>query len=183
MLPINVAQQLKSPIGSIQNHRVSSVVDITGGNSLVQGEVKLMRTNRGILLTGTLHTEIKLACSRCLSLFSCPLTLNIEEEYFPTTDVVTGATLPFPDEPDCFTIDEHNIIDLTEAIRQYALMAIPMKPLCGENCAGLCPSCGQNLNQAPCNCPPQTVEPRWSKLIELALASSDASVSKQERRG
>ena len=181
MVKINVSQQLKAPIGSIRNYGVSELVDMTSGNSLVQGEIRLMRTDRSILAKGTLHTEIELTCSRCLSLFSHPLTLNIEEEYSPTTDVVTGAPLLLPDEPDCFTIDEHNTLDLTEAIRQYALLATPMKPLCRQDCAGLCPSCGCNLNQAPCNCPTKPVDPRWSELSKLVLADKEASVN--ERKG
>jgi len=156
-------------------------VDIAGGNSPIQGEVGLMRTDRGILTKGTLQTESELTCSRCLSLFSYPLTLKIEEEYFPITDVVTGATLPSPDEPGSFTIDEHNILDLTEAIRQYVLLAIPMKPLCRQDCAGLCPTCGQNLNQAPCNCPSKPADSRWSELSKLVLADSEASMN--ERKG
>ena len=126
-----------------------------------------MRTDRGILAKGTLHTEIEATCSRCLSSFSCPLALNIEEEYFPTVDVVSGARLAVPDEPGCFTIDEHHTLDLTEAICQYAILAIPMKPLCREDCAGLCPSCGHNLNHGPCDCPPQEMDPRWSELSKL----------------
>jgi len=50
-----------------------------------------MRTDRSILVKGTLHTEVEVTCSRCLSLFSCPLALNIEEEYFPTADVFCVA--------------------------------------------------------------------------------------------
>jgi len=176
---INVSQQLKASIGSIRNYEVSGIVDITGGGSMVQGEVRLMRTDRSILAKGTLHTEVEVTCSRCLSLFSCPLTLNIEEEYFPTTDVISGASLPLPEEPSCFTIDEHHVLDLTEAIRQYALLAIPMKPLCREDCAGLCPNCGHNLNQGPCDCLPQQIDPRWSELNKLALAS-DAMVNEQK---
>jgi len=168
-MQINVAQQLRAPIGSIRDYEVSDIVDVTGnGNgSLVQGKVSLMRTDRGILVKGRLDTEVELTCSRCLSLFNCPLALNIEEEYFPTIDVVSGASLPLPDELSCFTIDEHHVLDLTEAMRQCALLAIPMKPLCGEDCAGLCPNCGHNLNQGPCNCPPQGVDPRWSELSKL----------------
>jgi uncharacterized protein len=180
MVQINVSQQLKALIGATRNCMVNETVDIAGGNSLVQGEVRLMRTDRSILAKGRLHTKIKLTCSRCLSLFNCPLILNIEEEYFPTTDVVTGASLPLPDEPGCFTIDEHNILDLTEAIRQYALMAIPMKPLCLENCTGLCPTCGCNLNQAPCNCSPKPADPRWSKLNQLALVTNQAPANEQK---
>ena len=176
---INVSQQLKASIGSIRNYKVSEIVNVAGGKSMVQGEVGLMRTDRGILAKGTLHTEVEVTCSRCLSLFSCPLTLNIEEEYFPIKDVVSGASLPLPEEPGCFTIDEHHVIDLTEAIRQYALLAIPMKPLCRGDCAGLCPNCGHNLNQGPCDCLPQETEPRWSELNKLALAS-DAVVNEQK---
>jgi uncharacterized protein len=82
--------------------------------------------------------------------------------------VVSGISLPVSQEPGGFIIDEHHILDLTEAIRQYALLALPMKPLCQESCAGLCPSCGHNLNQGACNCPPEAGDPRWSELNELA---------------
>jgi uncharacterized protein len=180
MLQINVSQQLKETIGSIRNYEVNGIVEIEGGNCIVQGETRLMRTDRGIMAKGTLHTGIELTCSRCLRLFSCPLSLSIEEEYFPTTDVFTGASLSLPDEPGCFTIDEHNILDLTEAIRQYALLAIPMKPLCREDCAGLCPACGGNLNQAPCNCPPKSADPRWSELSKIVLANNQGSVHEQK---
>jgi len=180
MVQINVSQQLKAPIGSTRNYKVNETVDIAGGDSLLQGKVELMRIDRSILAKGTLHTKIELTCSRCLSLFSYPLTLNIEEEYFPTTDVVTGASLPSPDEPSSFTIDENNILDLTEAIRQYALLTIPMKPLCGEGCAGLCPTCGCNLNQRACNCPSKPVDPRRSDLSKLVLVNNKTSVNEQE---
>jgi len=166
---INVSQQLKSSIGSIRNYEVNEVVNIAGGDSMVEGKVTLVRTDRGILARATLHTEVGVTCSRCLSLFDYPLTLNIEEEYFPITDVVSGISLSLPEEPGCFTIDEHHVLDLTEAIRQYALLAIPMKPLCGEDCAGLCPTCGYNLNQGPCQCLPQAADPRRSKLNKFAL--------------
>jgi len=161
---------------------LSQVVDITGGGSMVQGAVNLMRTDRGILVKGTLNTEVEVTCSRCLGLFGCPLALNIEEEYFPTTDVVSGAGLPSPDEPGCFTIDEHHVLDLTEVIRQYTLLAVPMKPLCRQDCAGLCPDCGHNLNHGPCGCLSHRADPRWSKLDRLALAS-DVSVNKEKGTG
>ena len=137
VMEINVSQQLKASIGSIRNYKVSEVIDIGKSESMVQGEVRLTRTDRGILVKGTLHTEVEVTCSRCLTLFNYPLILNIEEEYFPVLDVVSGASLPLPEEPGCFTIDERHTLDLTEAIRQYGLLAIPMKPLCREDCAGL----------------------------------------------
>ncbi len=172
MTEINVSQLLRAPIGSTRNYQVNETINIADSDSLVRGEVSLMRTDRGILTKGTLHTEIELTCSRCLSLFRCPLSINIEEEYFPTIDIISGAPLPLPDEPGCFTINEGNMLDLTEAIRQYALLTIPMKPLCSEDCAGLCPTCGSNLNQAPCSCPRQPADPRWTKLSKLVSANN-----------
>ena len=168
-MQINVSQQLKSSIGSIREYEVNGNIDITGkGNSSqVKGKVNLMRTDRGILVKGVLDSGVELTCSRCLNLCDCPLVLNIEEEYFPTTDVVSGASLPLPEESGSFTIDEDHVLDLTEAIRQCAILAIPMKPLCGEDCAGLCSYCGHNLNRGPCGCPPQGADPRWSKLSKL----------------
>lgn len=176
MVQINVSQQLKEPIGSIRDYKINEIVDIADDNCLIQGEIKLMHTNRSIIAKGTLRTEIERTCSRCLSLFSCPLSLNIEEEYFPITDVLTGIPLSLPDEPGCFTIDENNILDLTEAIRQYALLATPMKPLCHQDCSGLCPTCGGNLNQTSCNCPPRPADSRWSELSKLILTDSEVPV-------
>ncbi len=173
-MQINVSQQLKGPVGSIRKYELSEVVDISNGSNLVEGEIELTRTDRGILARGTLDTEVELTCGRCLRLFNVNLTFGIEEEYFPTIDIVTGAPLASPDEPDSFIIDEHNILDLTEAISQYALLAIPMKPLCHPDCAGLCPLCGANLNQAACGCQPPT-DPGWSKLKELTLAENETS--------
>jgi len=156
-MQINVAQQLRLAIGTARDYEVSETIDVTGdGNgSLIQGKVNLIRTDRGILVKGKLEADVELSCSRCLTLFNCPITLSIEEEYFPTIDMASGVSLPLPDEPGSFTINERHELDLTEAMRQCALLAIPMKPLCREDCAGLCPVCGQNLNQGACSCPPR----------------------------
>ena len=138
MLEINVAQMLKGSIGTEKIVPVSGSVNIEGyGEASVEGKVRLMRTNRSILVKGKLETRVQASCARCLEPFDCPLTLNIEEEYFPMTDVNTGVPMPEPEEPGYFIIDEHLILDLAEAVRQYALMAVPMKPLCRPECPGI----------------------------------------------
>jgi uncharacterized protein len=171
-MQIHVAQQLRSAIGTVKEYDIDLVVDVTGyGNeSRLQGKVTLTRTDRGILVKGVLNTEVELTCSRCLKPFPCPLNFKIEEEYFPTVDVVSGAPLPVPDEVGCFTIDDNHELDLTEAVHQYALLAVPMKPLCRQDCAGLCPLCGQDLNLGECQCPPAEADPRWAKLKEIGLS-------------
>lgn len=163
---INVAQLLKGPVGGTRTYELDEVdITVDGQESKVHGKVSLMRTSRSILVTGTLHTEVKCECSRCLATFACPLTLKIEEEYFPTMDIVTGTRIPVPDASS-FAIDEHNELDLAEAIRQYAITALPMKPLCRESCAGFCATCGRNLNEGECQCPTERIDLRWLQLLE-----------------
>ncbi len=173
-LQINVSQQLKSGIGTMRNYEVESTVDIDGEVVEFTGDVCLMKTDRGILLKGTFDTNLVLRCSRCLNNFTYPLSIKIEEEYFPIMDVNTGVMLPAPEEPGNFTIDDHNIMDISEAIRQYTLMTIPMKPLCRQDCSGLCPTCGINLNEKKCECKPE-IDPRWEKLNSLVLTNTERS--------
>ena len=168
-MEINVSQLLQEPIGSTREYEIDEVADITGDGkeSKVQGECRLLRTQRSILVKCDLTTEIDLTCSRCLGEFCHPIEINFEEEFLPTVNVLSGAPLPPPEESSAFTIDERHTLDLTEAVRQYSLMAIPMKALCAEDCAGLCPRCGQNLNKGKCDCPAPDIDPRWSALTKL----------------
>jgi uncharacterized protein len=168
-MQINVSQLLQEPIGSTRDYEINDVADIIGDGKeyAVRGECHLLRTPRSILAKCALSTEMELTCNRCLSRFRHPLKIDFEEEYLPTVDVHSGAPLPSPEEAISFTIDELHTIDLTEAVRQYAVMAVPMKALCDKDCAGLCQNCGQNLNQGKCDCPAQEIDPRWFELTKL----------------
>jgi uncharacterized protein len=174
-MQINVAQLLRASLGAVREYTVDEAVDVLGNDDFrsVSGEVALLRTNRSILVRAKLESQVELECSRCLRSFACPVTVEFEEEYFPTIDVVSGMQLPPAEEPGGFIIDEHHVIDLTEAIRQYTLMGIPMKPLCRENCAGICPGCGQNLNVSGCNCPAEPADPRLARLEELLKSETE----------
>ena len=171
MLQINVSQLLKEPIGSIRDYIVEGIFNISGEKgSEVSGEVTLTRTDRGILVKGVVNTEVVNTCNRCLGQFTCPMTFTLEEEYFPVINIVTGTPVSVADEPGSFTIDEHHTIDLTEAVRQYALLALPMKLLCREDCAGICARCGHNLNLGSCDCSSQEIDPRLAKLKNLVFS-------------
>ncbi len=63
--------------------------------------------------------------------------------------------------------EEESSIVLDDAIRDAVLLARPLKNLCREDCAGLCPSCGTDLNTKHCACQNETVDPRWSALAAL----------------
>ena len=163
----NVAQLLKSPIGSIRTIKADTSLSYDDNQFPVKGEITLTRTHRSILAQGTLTAEIKMICSRCLNPFNSKIRLNVQEEYFPTIDIVTGEKMSSPEEEGGFTIDEHHVLDLTEAIRQYIVMALPMKPLCKDDCAGLCATCGKDLNEGECGCREKGIDPRWAVLLKL----------------
>jgi uncharacterized protein len=135
---INVSQLLKEPIGSTRDYEIDETIEdkIDDITFPVNGYVKLTRTNRSILVKGKFNASVKATCARCLEDFDCPLEVVIEEEYFPLLDMGADYPMSPPEESDSFTIDEHQILDLTEAIRQYTLLAVPMKPLCKKNCNG-----------------------------------------------
>jgi len=174
-MKINVAQQLKEAVGSVRH----CAIDETGEIGLpIRGEVQLLCTNRSILVRGTVETTAREVCSRCLEEFDYPLSLDIEEEYFITRDPASGALLPPETESGAFTIDENNLLDLSEAVRQYTLLAQPMKPICREDCAGLCPQCGRNLNYETCDCTPIHPDSPWTPLQGL-LSGEKRSVDKE----
>lgn len=168
-MEFNVAQLLREPVGARRDYEVAETCTVEGGGPvMLRGTVELLRTDAGILAIAQLTTRLETTCSRCLDVARSPLVLSIEEEYYPTIDVVSGAPLPPPDEPTPFLIDQHHILDLCEAVRQQIILAEPMQPLCRPDCAGLCPDCGENLNAGPCGCPPVDVDARWAALRELA---------------
>jgi len=175
-MKINVAQQLKESVGSVRHYEI----DETGSPGFpISGKLQLLRTNLSILVSGRLDTYTGGVCSRCLEEFEYPLSLDIEEEFFITNDLVTGSAVTPPVESGSFTIDENHLLDLDEAIRQYTLLAQPMKPICRNHCAGLCPQCGRNLNNETCKCKPVSADSPWAPLQKLL--SVESQIGHKER--
>ena len=162
---INVAQLLKEPVGSTRSHKIDTSID-EEGIDYVKGELTLTRTNRSILVAGTLTATIAGTCNRCLNQASCTYNFNLEEEFFPIIDISSGSVSP-EESDNSSTIDNNNMLDLTEVIRQYSVLSMSTKLLCSPECAGLCPSCGYNLNQGSCQCLNQDRSKRLSKPVKL----------------
>jgi uncharacterized protein len=133
---INVTQLLKESVGSCQSHDISGVIgeEVEG---FVEGKAKVIRISRGVLVQCKLTAEVKLVCSRCLDTFLCPISFTAEEEFLPISDVSDDSALSSPEQSEEFTIDDKNILDLGELIRQYVLLNLPMKPLCCPDCPGM----------------------------------------------
>lgn len=104
-----------------------------------------------IIVQGNISGTIRMACSRCLEEFKNPINNNFvamfKEKQLMKKDDAETDVFPY----------ENNIIDLFDLIRQTVIMEIPMKPLCKNDCAGLCPVCGKNLNREKCSCKVQNI--------------------------
>ena len=133
----------------------------------LRGQVTLLRTDRGVLVSAIASGAIRETCSRCLADMDYRLSLDFQEEYLSTVDVHTGLPLPVPTDADNFLIDADFVLDLDEAFRQYLVTEKPAKPLCQPECRGLCLRCGQDLNRGPCSCPEER-DARWGALLGLA---------------
>jgi uncharacterized protein len=177
-LSVNMAQLLMEPMGSTRNLEVNDVLALDGSmaDRRVSGQVRLTKADRGIWVQGALAATADEECSRCLVPFSHWVRLALNDMYFPTVHVQTGARRSdanknkSEEEPDSFLIDAHHTLDITEAARQYLITATPLKPLCKTHCMGLCSRCGTNLNEGICECQPE-MDPRWEPLRRL-LASN-----------
>jgi uncharacterized protein len=174
-LSFNVAQLLKEPIGVTRSGRVVADLfrlvpelrqDQSSTETALVGSVRLMHSQGGILVQGKLYAETTLACSRCLQPVVVPLNVDLEEIFVPTIDIITGRMLDIEEEDRALWIDDRHILDLAEVLRQDVLIVMPMHVLCSNDCRGLCPSCGQNLNEGNCNCTPEP-DTRWSVLLDL----------------
>lgn len=122
----------------------------------LRGTLRLMRNSRGILVQGTLHTGFHSECVRCLTDTSVTIDVPIEELYV------------FPPQPDAeFTVGDDGILDLAPLLREETILDMPITALCKPDCAGLCPNCGQNLNEGPCDCDSERIDPRLAGLKAL----------------
>lgn len=168
----NVAQLLKSPVGAGREYDLDDdIADIEPSLEVVGpliGKVKLLRVTGGILVTGHAQTQVRVPCSRCLRPTIVTVEFDLEEQFRPSIDLISGATIAMEDGEDPATrIDSRHMLDLTEVVRQNLLLSIPLSPLCDPQCRGLCPGCGANLNEEPCTCQREEGDPRLSVLREL----------------
>lgn len=177
----NVAGLLQDLVGSTREFHVRENVDMADSGitltSPVDGTVRFTRTSRGVLVEAHLHAVVQQTCSRCLELTASPVDLDLAEEFLQTLDVSTGLPLAATQEDPAILINGHHEINLDDLIRQYLLIELPMHPLCRDDCAGLCPECGHNLNEGPCACPPPITDSRWAALGDLLKTQKPSETS------
>jgi uncharacterized protein len=146
----------------------------------------LQRVDSRVLLRGELTLPLSGQCRRCLTPVQQLLPVRFDLNFVPVKELRKQAPPPptpadtreahgSKGAPVVTDLDEEpfdgHTLDLGPTLREQILLALPMDALCGESCKGLCPHCGQNLNEATCDCRANMADPRWAKLRELKLSN------------
>lgn len=161
-LVLNVAELLRRP-SSRKQYRVSVPAEgmtLGGDASVTDGtpvdvDVTVESLSDGVTVNGTVRTTWSGTCRRCLSPATGELVADVQELY----QVRPSSEEAFP-----FDGDQ---LDLRPMVRELVLMELPPAPLCREDCAGICPTCGSDRNQEACGCEEATGDPRWAALEAL----------------
>lgn len=168
-MDFNVSSLLREHSGAIREYDIDDELVVEGERHHVVGHARLDRTPHGIFVRARLRGDKSDVCSRCLKPITYPVDISFEEEYLPTVDVASGGHMAVPEgSEEAYRIDEHHILDLRKPAEEYWAIAVPMAPLCREDCPGLCPVCGDEIADGhPCT--RDQVDARWSKLANLQL--------------
>jgi DUF177 domain-containing protein len=122
-------------------------------------------------LVGRVQTSLELLCGRCLEPFTLPVDAEFDLRYQPHSQN-TGEGEREVEEDDLTTaFYENEEIDLAQLMHEQFYLALPMKPLCTDDCSGLCSNCGTNLNRGACDCHPRWEDPRLAALKALKRES------------
>ncbi len=163
----NVAGLLSEPPGSTRIYPVAGVTIDLGElrqADPIEGEVRLTRTNRGLLVQADFATSLEAECSRCLREVEVPIENSIDEEALPSLDMATGLPVDPSTEPDALRLSDHHELELETPVREAIQLAEPIAPLCEPDCPGLCSVCGERMTGGPHDHGEAEIDPRLEAL-------------------
>jgi len=134
--------------------------------SLIKVVLSINKGSSEISLDGIVQSEAEFECDRCLVLFKKNLTADFQ--VILTTSKIGSDLIDENIIPITQTTME---VDISNYIRDALLLSVPMKKLCSENCRGLCPHCGVNLNFEKCKCGQNKSDDRWKPLKKMLTLS------------
>jgi len=140
---------LKEGVNEIECPISGSSLSINELQKDVAAQLILIKKGKKVEIRGKINFSLSLVCARCLSEFTQPFIEEFDSLFLPGRAVAVNE-LSYEDVRANFYIGEE--IDILPIVRDTILLSIPIKPLCHENCKGLCTRCGKNLNEGPCKC-------------------------------
>lgn len=134
----------------------------------LQSEAKVSKIGQSVLINGRVQTTLQLQCVRCLKEFSHPISSTFELTLLPLKET-SGEETELGEEDMESNFYQGGEIHLSEIACEQIFLEIPFKPLCQEDCKGLCPTCGKDLNLGSCECVKEEFGSGFSALQKLKL--------------
>lgn len=135
----------------------------------VEAQAELKQALEEIRLKGHFSVELELDCDRCLTPYRWPIAADFDLLYAPESADALPEEAGLKDDEADIAFYQGAGLELEDVLREQVLLALPMQRVCREDCAGLCPACGENWNDRECDCPPVIADPRWTALQDLKL--------------
>ena len=150
-----------------QDVRQRTPLKASGRAELVEEHHGKRQVIQDIRLRGRLSASLELQCARCLEPVGQNVDRKFELLYRPLGTDAGRDELSVTDAEAEIGYYQGQGIQLEDVLREQVLLALPLKAICRENCKGLCPQCGKNLNQEPCSCTVPAEDPRWEALKDI----------------
>lgn len=147
--------------------KLSTALKASGRAELVEEHHGKNQVIKDIRLRGRLSTGLDLQCARCLEPVKQDVKRDFELLYRPLGVDAGRDELSVTDAEAEIGYYEGDGVLLEDVLREQVLLALPLKITCREDCKGLCPQCGKNLNQEQCSCVIEVEDPRWAALKEV----------------
>lgn len=146
-----------------------SGADMEQGSSLrVTGSAEVVEGSEGeVRIQGRYSVLMVAQCDRCLGRASFPLEGAFDLEYCPMAQIARDEEIEIGKDEVEIGFYKGDGIQLEDILREQILLALPMQRVCREDCKGICPTCGQNRNDEPCECRQSETDVRWGGLREL----------------
>ncbi len=132
----------------------------------IEVRLAVQKSGQEYFCQGKVKAQVTLECARCLATFVCELD-GPTDFIIGSEESAAGGKDEYDTEDYVFLRGNDFCVDISEPVRQALILAVPLKPLCSEDCRGLCPSCGANLNERSCNCNRERIDARWEGLKDL----------------
>jgi uncharacterized protein len=135
-----------------------------GEPMLVRHVFAVEKVDEDVLIRGEIETALRLLCGRCLAEFEKEIEIPVNLTLFQADEETTAESRELSEEEVGSGVYAEDEIDLGVFMKELVELHKPMKPLCSEDCKGICPKCGANRNEEECGCAERRVDPRFEVL-------------------
>ncbi len=166
--PIDFEEEIPPGVLDLgEDLRQVEVLLTAGRAQLVEEQHGKHKIVKDIRLNGSLKTRVEMPCARCLEPVLRDVVHEFDLLYRPQGADAGREELSVTSAEAEVSYYQGVGLQLEEVLQEQVLLALPLRAICRDDCKGLCPHCGKNLNIEKCNCAGPPEDPRWSALKDI----------------